>query len=156
MGAKDAKTCTVGRFDMITMSILWCLGTTLKCLKWKARQSIAIDGFNQPNVYIFNQIWAELINIKNALKCGLVAGVRLRARVGQCRVEMHYGTVFGTLSLLTDLHRKLEKNSSPKTVPYCYSTQHRPSLYSLWSLTHKMANSLPRNSSKNGYKLLAQ
>ena len=47
---------------MITVSILWCLGTNLKCLKWKARQSIAIDRFNQPNVYIFNQIWAEQLN----------------------------------------------------------------------------------------------
>ena len=71
MSAKDAKTYTVERFDMITVSILWCLGTKLKCLKWKARQSIAIDRFDQPNVYIFNQIWAEQINIKNALKCGL-------------------------------------------------------------------------------------
>ena len=56
---------------MITESILWCLGTKLKCLKRKARQFVAIDRFNQPNVYIFNQIWAEQINIKNALKCGL-------------------------------------------------------------------------------------
>ena len=71
VGAKDPKTYTVERFDMITVSILWCLIANLKCLKWKARQSIATDKFNQPNVYIFNQIWAEQINIKNALKCGL-------------------------------------------------------------------------------------
>ena len=56
---------------MITESILWCLGTKLKCLKRKARQFIAIDRFNQPNVYIFNQIWAEQINIKKCLEMWL-------------------------------------------------------------------------------------
>ena len=41
----------------------------------------------------------------------VMAGVRLLARLSQCRVEMPYGTVLGMLSLLTELHRKLEKNS---------------------------------------------
>ena len=41
----------------------------------------------------------------------VMAGVRLLSRLGQCRVEMPYGTVLGMLSLLTELHRKLEKNS---------------------------------------------
>ena len=56
----------------------------------------------------------------------------LSLRLGQCHVELHYGTVLGTLSQLllvtTRLRRRLgQEFLSPKTAPWCNSTQHRPS-----------------------------
>ena len=53
--------------------------------------------------------------------------------LGLCCVRLHCaGTVWATLSLhslaITRLLRKRGKNSSPKTVPSCSSTQHLPSL----------------------------
>ena len=53
-------------------------------------------------------------------------------RPGRCCVELHCGTVLGSLKLLslaiTRLHRKLGPNSSSKTFPWRNSTQHLPSL----------------------------
>lgn len=50
-------------------------------------------------------------------------------RLGQCWVELHYGVVWGTLSLLLLAVGKLPRNRVKmrhKTVPQCNSTQHGP------------------------------
>ena len=58
--------------------------------------------------------------------------LRLRVRLSRCHVELHHGTVLGALSQLllsiTVLRRRLGRELlSPKTAPWCNSTQHRPS-----------------------------
>ena len=43
--------------------------------------------------------------------------LKLRVGLGGFCVELHYGTVRGTLSFFLRLHRKVGQNSSLKTVP---------------------------------------
>ena len=51
---------------------------------------------------------------------GLGSNIRLSVRLGMCSVELHCGTVLGSLSLLslavTKLRRILGKNSFPKNI----------------------------------------
>jgi len=57
---------------------------------------------------------------------------RFCLRVRGCCVEFHNGTVLGTQSLLSLVLRswigKLRSSSSPKSVPWCNSIEHRHSL----------------------------
>ena len=47
----------------------------------------------------------------------LICYVEVASKTGGFCVELHYGTVRGTLSFLLRLHRKVGQNSSLKTVP---------------------------------------
>ena len=71
--------------------------------------------------------FGQLIN--PCRKIWAVCHLRVAMKLGQCWVELHYGIVLGTLSLLLLTVGNLRRNwvkMLHKTVPQCNSTQHGP------------------------------